>query len=94
MSDRPEREVSLDDPDNPEWTDEDFARARPASEVLGPAVAAALTRKGRPPKPLSERKAQVTMRFAPDLLKAMRASGPGWSARVEEVLRKEFLKRA
>ena len=22
---------------NPEWTEEDFARARPASEVLGPA---------------------------------------------------------
>ncbi|MFC7557500.1 hypothetical protein ACFQU7_42690 [Pseudoroseomonas wenyumeiae] len=23
------------DPENPEWTEEDFARARPAAEVLG-----------------------------------------------------------
>lgn len=29
-----EPDPSLVDDDNPEWTDEDFARARPASEVL------------------------------------------------------------
>jgi uncharacterized protein (DUF4415 family) len=33
--------------DNPEWTDEDFANARPASEVLGPEIAARLIRRGR-----------------------------------------------
>jgi len=37
------------DPDNPEWTDEDFARARPAREVLPPALYAALTDKSKPP---------------------------------------------
>ena len=37
----------LDDPDNPEWTEEDFARARPASEVLPRWLAKALVR----PKP-------------------------------------------
>jgi len=36
------------DPDNPEWTAEDFARARPASEVLPPEVYAALTDQSRP----------------------------------------------
>ncbi|MBV9528287.1 BrnA antitoxin family protein [Sphingomonas sp.] len=46
---------------------------------------------GRPPKAASERKQQVTMRLAPDLLAAMRASGAGWQTRAEEVLRREFL---
>jgi hypothetical protein len=40
-------EPDLDDPDNPEWTAEDFARARPASEVLPPEVIAAF---GKAPK--------------------------------------------
>lgn len=30
--------------DNPEWTEEDFARARPASEVVSPAILAQLVR--------------------------------------------------
>ena len=32
--------------ENPEWTEEDFAKARPASEVLPPEVAALLVRRG------------------------------------------------
>ncbi len=43
-----EPNVVVDD-DNPEWTDIDFRRARPASEVLAPDVLAAFARKrGRP----------------------------------------------
>ncbi len=38
-------EVNLDDPDNPEWTEEDFKRARPAAEVMGAEFAAKLVRK-------------------------------------------------
>ena len=34
--------VTLTDIDNPEWTDTDFARARPSSEILSPIVLAAL----------------------------------------------------
>lgn len=30
--------------DNPEWTEEDFQRARPTAEMLGAAIANALTR--------------------------------------------------
>ena len=33
-------EPDMTDPDNPEWTDEDFARARPIEEVLPPKVLA------------------------------------------------------
>jgi len=38
----------LVDDENPEWTAEDFARARPAREVLPPEVYAALTDKSKP----------------------------------------------
>ena len=34
-------EPDMTDPDNPEWTEEDFARARPIEEVLSPEVIAA-----------------------------------------------------
>ena len=78
--------------DNPEWTAKDFARARPASEVIGKAAAASLVRKGgRPAKPAEERKQQVTMRLSPDVLAAARATGPGWQTRVDDVLRRTFV---
>jgi len=38
---------AIPDPDNPEWTTEDFSSARPASEVLSPDVARLLMRQGR-----------------------------------------------
>lgn len=77
---------------NPQWTKTDFARALPASEVLSKKAADSLVRKGgRPPKPAETRKQQVTMRFAPDLLAEMRATGPGWQVRAEEILAREFL---
>lgn len=34
----------LNDPDNPEWTEEDFRRARPASDVHSAAFAKAMIR--------------------------------------------------
>ena len=78
--------------DNPQWTEADFKKAAPASAVVGPKAAAALVRKGgRPPKPVAQRKRQVTMRFAPDLLEAMRATGAGWQVRAEKALRKAFI---
>ena len=81
--------------DNPPWTEEDWARARPASEVHGAEVLALLVRNrgGRPPKPIAERKRQVTLRLAPDLLETMRATGPGWQTRAEAALRRAFLAR-
>ncbi len=76
--------------DNPEWTEEDFARARPASEVLPPEVMAALVRKpGRPVgtvKPSAKR--PVSLRLDPDVLEYFRAGGPGWQSRINHALRK------
>jgi len=41
--------AALSDPDNPPLTEDDFARMRPAREVLPPALYAALTDKSKPP---------------------------------------------
>jgi len=40
--------AALSDPDNPPLTEEDFARMRPAREILSPAQYANLTDKSRP----------------------------------------------
>ena len=93
-----QREVVFDD-DNPEWTEEDFARAVPASQLHPPEVLANLIRgygkpiRGRPIKSPETRKRNVSLRLSPDVLDALRASGPGWQTRAEEMLR-EGLKRA
>ena len=52
------------DEDNPEWTEEDFARARPASEILPPHIVAMLVRKpGRPAGSTTSTRRQVTLRL-------------------------------
>jgi uncharacterized protein (DUF4415 family) len=73
------------DPDNPELTDEWFARARPVTAAEARRFRAAFKRgRGRP---LSERKKiSVTIRVDPDVLAALKAQGPGWQTRVNELL--------
>lgn len=81
--------------DMPEWTEEMFARARPASEVHGPEAAAALVRgRGRPALPPEERKAKVSLRLSPDVLDALRETGPGWQTRADDVLREVFVHKS
>ena len=90
MSKRKDDPASRPDDENPEWTVEDFARARPAlgvvAEVFGPVAAEALRRgRGRPAKP--DRKVNQTLRLDPDVLEAYRQEGSGWQTRINEVLR-------
>lgn len=85
----PGYETDPDFDDNPIWTAEDFARARPASEVLGPELAALLVRRpGRPPLAPGERKQKVNIRLSPDVLAALREGGRGWQARADAILRR------
>ncbi len=67
--------------------DESFFRnARPAQEVMPPALYEALIRhRGAGRKPA---KAQVTIRLDRDVLEGFRPQGPGWQTRVNEILRK------
>ena len=74
------------DDDNPEWTEEDFARARPAQEVLPPEVIAAFG-KGRVGRPAGSEKAQVSLRLDRDVIARFKADGPGWQTRMNAALR-------
>jgi uncharacterized protein (DUF4415 family) len=80
MQDKP---VMFDE-DNPEWTEEDFARARSASE-LPPRMAAAFRKPGRP---AGSNKQAVSIRLDKDVLEKFRATGPGWQSRINEVLKR------
>lgn len=73
--------------DNPEWTNADFDRARPASKVL-PVTAAAALVKNKGGRPRGSSKEQVSLRLDRDVLERYRATGPGWQTRINEDLRK------
>ncbi len=74
----------IDDEDNPEWTEEDFARARPFKEVF-PEQYKAWKKLGRPP--VETPKVHIGFRLAADVVAGVRATGKGYNARVEKVLR-------
>jgi uncharacterized protein (DUF4415 family) len=80
------------DPDTFELTEEDFARARPAREVLyellPKAAAEALLAPKKTGRPLgSGKKAAATMRLDKDILETFRATGRGWQTRLNNALR-------
>jgi uncharacterized protein (DUF4415 family) len=79
-----EPDPHLIDEENPEWTEEMFARARPAREAHGEAFVGAQRRPGRPRK--TEPKEAVSLRLDADVVRHLRAKGPGWQTRVNEEL--------
>jgi len=91
MEDGRDDPASRPDDDNPEWTAEDFANARPASEVLPQFIGEAATQelmrlsRGRPGKPA--RKVHQILRLDPDVIEAFQREGADWQARINEVLR-------
>jgi uncharacterized protein (DUF4415 family) len=80
----------LIDKENPEWTEEEFRKSRPAPEVMpelvGPQVAAdMLKRRGRPKA--AETKTHFNIRLDADVLDAFKATGRGWQTRINRALR-------
>ena len=76
-----------DDGEVRELTDADLAEFRPIQEV-DPGMLAAVAefrRRGRPP--VDSPKVRIGLRLAPDVVSGIRASGRGYNARVEKVLR-------
>ena len=74
-----------EDDDNPEWTKDDFVQARPFKDVFPEQHQAWKNLGGRP---RAERpKVHVGFRLAADVVEGIRASGKGYNARVEQVLR-------
>lgn len=76
---------TMTDPDNPEWTADDFTRAQPASDL--PAHIRAAFPKTRGPQK-APTKVPVSIRLSPEVLEHFKAGGPGWQSRIDEALRK------
>jgi uncharacterized protein (DUF4415 family) len=86
--------ASRPDDENPEWTADDFAKARPGAEVLanyiGEAAAQELLKRGRGRPPVENRKVNQTLRLDADVLEAYRQAGKGWQTVINNVLRRNM----
>jgi uncharacterized protein (DUF4415 family) len=76
------------DRDTFEATAEDFARAKPAKEVLPPNVYEAVRRRGERGPQKAPKKVPVSLRVDQDVLDAYAATGKGYQSRMNEVLRR------
>lgn len=75
------KEPDLTDPDNPEWTTEDFARAQ-GPKRLPESVLAAFPKTRRRGPNKRPAKAAVSLRLDPEIVERYRATGKGWQARI------------
>jgi uncharacterized protein (DUF4415 family) len=78
------------DIDNPTWTAQDFAQARPAQEVLPSLFSQAraqalLAPRGRPKSEVP--KVRVGIRLSPAVIDHFKATGSGWQTRIDAALR-------
>lgn len=92
MSKKPNPEL-IDD-ENSEWTTEQIARARPASEVLpkifGAQVANEMLKpRGRPRA--AHPKERINIRLSHEVVTHFKSSGDGWQTRIDSAL-KEWLR--
>ncbi len=78
-----------DHDDTPELTEADFARAKPFAEVF-PEQAKTLKTRGRPT--IEAPKVHIGLRMAADVVSGIKATGRGYNARVEKVLRDALAK--
>jgi len=88
MGKKPNPEM-IDD-ENPEWTAADFAKARPASEILpqifGPKVAREMLKpRGRPRA--AHPKERINIRLSHEVVEYFKSAGEGWQTRIDSALR-------
>ncbi|WP_058086089.1 BrnA antitoxin family protein [Aquabacterium parvum] len=79
------------DNDSPEATEEWFAKARPAKDVLADLMDADVAKEMLKPKrgrpPASRPKEHVNIRLDADILDAFKDRGAGWQTRINTALR-------
>lgn len=78
------------DPDAPEATDEQIVEAKPFAEAF-PALAENMRKNvgGRPRS--ANPKVPVSIRLDQDVVAKLKATGPGWQSRMNDILRREVL---
>lgn len=94
MSKKPNPEL-IDD-ENPEWTVADFAKARPASEVLPQIFGAKLAQEMLKPRgrPRAEHpKERINIRLSHEVVEYFKAAGDGWQTRIDAALRQFITER-
>lgn len=73
------------DPDNPEWTGDEFGQARPFAEVF-PTLADKMRQNiGRPKS--DNPKVAVSLRLDSEVVERFKSGGPGWQTRMNKALR-------
>jgi len=78
--------------DNPEWTAEDFARAKPLSEMISPELFEKLNGlRGQRGSQKQPTKQLVSLRIDRDIIEKLKSDGPGWQSRLNETLRKALV---
>jgi uncharacterized protein (DUF4415 family) len=73
------------DPDNPEWTEEEFASARPFAEAFPELMENLRRSRGRPVAQV--RKQQISIRLDAEVVERFKATGKGWQARINDILK-------
>jgi uncharacterized protein (DUF4415 family) len=72
------------DPDNPEWTAQDFRRAKPFTKAF-PALSESQRGRGPQKEPT---KVAVSLRLTREVIERFKAGGPGWQTRIDKALKK------
>ena len=88
MSKKPNPE-SIDD-DTQEWTTEQIARSRPASEVLPQIFGAQVAKEMLKPRGRSRAahpKERINIRLSHEVVTHFKSSGDGWQTRVDSALK-------
>jgi uncharacterized protein (DUF4415 family) len=81
----------LIDDEAPEATEEWFAKAHPAKDVLSGLVGDAAAKEMLKPKrgrpPVAQKKEHVNIRLDADIVQSFRRTGAGWQTRLNDALR-------
>lgn len=88
MAKKPDR--FMIDNENPEWTEAAFAEAKPFKELHPELHTSWKNKSGRPP--VETPKVHIGFRLAADVVEGVKATGKGYNARVEKVLREALAK--
>lgn len=72
--------------DIPEWTEEDFKRARPMREMFPEIVEAFERARGQRGQQKAPTKERIGLRLDSAVVRHFRATGPGWQTRINDVL--------
>ena len=79
--------IPIDD-DNPEWTEEDFARAKPSARFPSWPISPSSSARAAARSSRRVKKRRVTIMLDPDVIEHFKAGGKGWQTRINAALRK------